>query len=181
MFDERNDIWIRIFKGMAIVEFVGMIIAGLVLAINWEMFLWFLVGLIAAFVTLPLNMLMIQFFSNVQMIRENVEYIRVHGTGGQSAPVAQQPAYYVAPVNASVASAPASAAPAAPAANTAVSGKCPACGAEYVGDLPFCKKCGTPKNMPHAPGRREQGWTCAKCGFKNKPTAPFCKGCGSAK
>ena len=115
MFDERNDMWIRIFKGMAIVEFVGMIIAGLMLAINLEMFLWFLVGLIAAFVTLPLNMLMIQFFSNVQMIRENVEYIRVHGTGGQSAPVAQQPAYYAAPVNASVASDHASAAPAAPA------------------------------------------------------------------
>lgn len=176
MFDERSDIWIRVFKGMTVAEFFIAILSGIIIAFTAEAFWVFLVGVASAFVVLVTNMVLVQFFANVQTIRERMEAAGAaaqkpaHIPAGLSAPSAVYTQMQTAPSAANVT-------PAGVAVTAAAPVKCPACGAEYVGDLPFCKKCGTPRNMP----KRPEGWKCPSCDFLNRPTAPFCKRCGKPK
>ena len=83
MFDERSDKWVRIFKGYTQVAFWVEIVASAVLCIcGWADLIWitgspFLDGLILlgggiviAYSNLVINMLMVQFLNNVQLIRK---------------------------------------------------------------------------------------------------------------
>jgi hypothetical protein len=182
MFDERNDIWIRLFKGMTILEFFGAILSGIIVAIIVEAFWVFLVGVASAFVIFVINMVLVQFFTNVQTIRERMEAMEAsaqktnHAAVGGSAQTSAYTQMHTT-VSAPNAAPVGTAVTEKPPVTVSAAEKCPVCGAEYVGDLPFCKKCGTPKNMP----KRQEGWKCPSCDFLNRPTAPFCKRCGKPK
>ncbi|MBO5122357.1 MAG: hypothetical protein J6J01_05255 [Oscillospiraceae bacterium] len=86
MFNEKSNQWIKIFKGYTKVMFWICIVVAVVLCIlGWCDWFWltgsvFIDGLIllacgvfAAFVQLVVNMLIIQYLNNVQVIREKVE------------------------------------------------------------------------------------------------------------
>lgn len=80
MFDERSNKWLSILKGLIISLFWGYIIAGVILGLvfigekGFGGFLLFAAGgVAAAFLTLPLNMLALQYLSNVQIIRQRLE------------------------------------------------------------------------------------------------------------
>lgn len=90
MFDERSDKWIKIFKGYTVVMFWLYMIAGIVLGIlclSGELelidrgsegaevvgFIICLVGgFFLAYAKLVVNMLIIQFLNNVQIIRKKM-------------------------------------------------------------------------------------------------------------
>lgn len=86
MFNEKSNQWIKIFKGYTKVMFWICIVAAVILCIlGWCDCFWitnsiFIDGLIllacgvfAAFAQLVVNMLIIQYLNNVQVIREKVE------------------------------------------------------------------------------------------------------------
>ncbi len=95
MFNEKSNVWIQIYKGITIAQFIvsvlsGMIIGALEASRLWYMntsllfflrerggiinfFVWIILGFVIGFVPLVVNMLIIQFLNNVQLIREKVE------------------------------------------------------------------------------------------------------------
>ncbi|MBQ7373651.1 MAG: hypothetical protein IJW64_03720 [Clostridia bacterium] len=79
-FDERSDIWIKIFKVYTIIMFVLLLIASAILCLA----MWceaqiiggvlFLVGgCFLAFAQAVVNMLIIQLLNNIQIIREKID------------------------------------------------------------------------------------------------------------
>lgn len=78
MFDERNGRWIRIYKGLAIAAFFICLAIGIIYGIaeawSFSVFIVFAaLGGFIGFVQLAGNMLLIQFFNNVNIIREKIE------------------------------------------------------------------------------------------------------------
>ena len=86
MFDERSEKWIKIYKNITVIMFwlyvaagVAMFFMGLDGWFGWldDGFLDGLIGLAAGvgvgYITLVVNMLVIQFLNNVQIIREKIE------------------------------------------------------------------------------------------------------------
>ena len=86
MFDERSEKWIKFFKGYAVTMFWLWVAAGVIMCfVGWDGGLWLIDagfidgiiclagGFIVAYVQLAVNMLIIQFFNNVQIIREKIE------------------------------------------------------------------------------------------------------------
>ena len=89
MFDEKNFIWISIYKVVTIITFFAFILFGMVAGIGdlssefldldlggdtfFDFVIWFLAGGFVGFIQLVLNMLVIQFLNNVQIIREKLE------------------------------------------------------------------------------------------------------------
>ena len=78
MFNEKNPIWIKIFKIVVIVLFFISLLSGLLLVMadvvdEDEAFLAILGGIVGAFVELCIGMLAVNYLSNVQRIREILE------------------------------------------------------------------------------------------------------------
>ena len=77
MFDERSGKWIKIYKGLTIALFWLFIAFGILAGIEYGGFFGFILGALAGgfvgFIQLVINMLIIQFFNNVQIIREKIE------------------------------------------------------------------------------------------------------------
>ena len=91
MFDERSGKWIKIYRGLTIVLFWLYIAFGILAGIGdssaWfldigiggnddgflDFIVWVLAGGFVGFIQLVTNMLIIQFFNNVQIIREKIE------------------------------------------------------------------------------------------------------------
>ena len=78
MFNEKSPIWIKIFKTIVIVMFFVSLLSGVVLLatdiLEEEIaFLGILGGVVVAFVELCVGMLVINYLSNVQRIREILE------------------------------------------------------------------------------------------------------------
>lgn len=79
MFDERSGKWIKIYKGLTIALFWLFIAFGILAGIEYSYseFFGFILGALAGgfvgFIQLVINMLIIQFFNNVQIIREKIE------------------------------------------------------------------------------------------------------------
>ena len=90
MFDEKSEKWIRIYKKITIAAFWCWSVFGILAAIDnwfiWEVFdiflfggefwggvLLLLCGFGIGFGQLVINMLVIQFLNNVQLIREKIE------------------------------------------------------------------------------------------------------------
>ena len=78
MFNEKNPIWIKIFKIVVIVLFFISLLSGLLLlaadVFEEDMaFLAILIGAVAAFVELCVGMLAVNYLRNVQRIREILE------------------------------------------------------------------------------------------------------------
>lgn len=80
-FNERSDEWIRIYRGLTIVMFFLLIVAGFVGGIvmtsefenGWMFFAFFIGGSLLGFLQLVVNMLFIQLLNNVQEIRKKLE------------------------------------------------------------------------------------------------------------
>ena len=90
MFDETNDKWIKIYKAITIILFFGILIFSLVAGIGdalgdfldigiggddngfFDFIVWILVGAVVGTIHLVVNMLLIQLFNNIQIIREKV-------------------------------------------------------------------------------------------------------------
>lgn len=90
MFNERSDKWIKIYKVMTIILFFGILLFSFVAGIgdasggimniglggndngSLDFFVWILIGTVTGTIHLVFNMLLIQFFSNIQMIRERI-------------------------------------------------------------------------------------------------------------
>lgn len=88
MFNEKNPIWIKIYKIAIIVTFVACLVTAIVLPIcsfndaellmcddyaEIEALILFVAGVITAFATLASNMIILQFLNNVQVIREKLD------------------------------------------------------------------------------------------------------------
>ena len=78
MFNEKSPIWIKIFKTIVIVMFFISLLSGVVLLatdiLEEEIaFLGILGGVVVAFIELCVGMLVINYLSNVQRIREILE------------------------------------------------------------------------------------------------------------
>lgn len=79
MFNERSGKWIKIYKGLTIALFWLFIAFGILAGIeySYDEFMGFISGALAGgfvgFIQLVINMLIIQFFNNVQIIREKIE------------------------------------------------------------------------------------------------------------
>ena len=92
MFDETNDKWIKIYKAITIILFFGILLFSLVAGIGdatdnfldildidgvfFDFIVWILVGAVVGTIHLVVNMLLIQLFNNIQIIREKVVIIR---------------------------------------------------------------------------------------------------------
>lgn len=90
MFDETNDKWIKIYKAITIILFFGILLFSLVAGIGdassdfldigiggdddgfFDFIVWILVGAVVGTIHLVVNMLLIQLFNNIQIIREKV-------------------------------------------------------------------------------------------------------------
>lgn len=91
MFDERSGKWIKIYRGLTIALFWLFIAFGILAGIGdsssafldigiggdddgfLDFIVWVLAGGFVGFIQLVTNMLIIQFFNNVQIIREKIE------------------------------------------------------------------------------------------------------------
>ena len=86
MFNEKSSIWIKIYKTITLIIFWLYVLAGVVMFLmGLEGSLWWIDGgiidgiiglagsFIAGYITLVVNMLIIQFLNNVQLIREKLE------------------------------------------------------------------------------------------------------------
>ena len=79
MFDENSEAWIRIYKSITVVLFWIFNISGLVAGIvvggsNFIVCIMLLLaGVFLACIQLVVNMLVIQFLNNVQIIRKKIE------------------------------------------------------------------------------------------------------------
>ena len=82
MFDEKSEKWIQIYKYVTIALFFICIAIGILLGLLpfyitgsffLDLVLWAVIGAIVGYIQLTANMLLIQFFNNVQIIREHVE------------------------------------------------------------------------------------------------------------
>ena len=90
MFDERSGKWIYFYRGLTIALFWLFIAFGILAGIGdfsgefldidiggdtffWDFIVWVLACGFVGFIQLVTNMLIIQFFNNVQIIREKIE------------------------------------------------------------------------------------------------------------
>ncbi len=86
MFNEKSSIWIKIYKTITLIIFWLYVLAGVVMFfMGLDGSLWWIDGgiidgiiglagsFIAGYITLVVNMLIIQFLNNVQLIREKLE------------------------------------------------------------------------------------------------------------
>ena len=86
MFNEKSSIWIKIYKTITLIIFWLYVLAGVVMFLmGLDGSLWWIdggiidgiiglaVSFIAGYITLVVNMLIIQFLNNVQLIREKLE------------------------------------------------------------------------------------------------------------
>ncbi len=86
MFNEKSSIWIKIYKTITLIIFWLYVLAGVVMFLmGLDGSLWWIDGgiidgiiglagsFIAGYITLVVNMLIIQFLNNVQLIREKLE------------------------------------------------------------------------------------------------------------
>lgn len=94
-FNEKSDIWIRKLKHWTIIifylELIGFVVLGISDATNkftvlgsefgYSAFaVWTFIGLLLAFLTKTINMLVLQFLNNINTIREKIELISVAET-----------------------------------------------------------------------------------------------------
>ncbi|MBQ9993386.1 MAG: hypothetical protein IJP17_01575 [Clostridia bacterium] len=100
MFDENSNVWIRIYKGVAIFSFclltlTGIIIGGISTAESEIPFISFILytlgGAFFGFVQLVCNMLIINLLNNVQVIRESIEHNPKNNKNTSNAPSKKQP------------------------------------------------------------------------------------------
>lgn len=155
MFNERSDRWLSIFKGIIVFMFWANILAGLILGfafagdMGFGGFLLFLVsGAAAAFLTLVIDMLVLQFLSNVQFIRQRMEENPAPEPKAAAPVSAPKPAAAPAPAP-KPAAAPAPAAEKKPPEANAIvpermpDGKirCPKCGTIQNGNRTICFNC----------------------------------------
>ena len=89
MFDERNPIWIKIYKTVVILSAIAILIAGFIWAkeeatwySSWsgkanfefgEFIVYFAISAAVAAIELAAGMLSVNFLNNVQIIREKLE------------------------------------------------------------------------------------------------------------
>lgn len=91
MFDETNDKWIKIYKVITIILSFGILLFSFIAGIGdasgnyldigiagdvdgfFEFIVWILVGAVVGTIHLVVNMLFIQLFNNIQIIRKKVE------------------------------------------------------------------------------------------------------------
>ena len=91
MFDEKKDIWITIYKYLVIAIFCACIIFGIIAGVSdsnagrydvgiggdddgfCDFIVWVLIGGVVGFAHLFVNMVVIQFLNNVQIIRKKIE------------------------------------------------------------------------------------------------------------
>lgn len=79
LFDEKNGIWIKIYKALTIILFIIIVIGSIVYAIEDSPGGFFgglivvVAGVAVGLVVMAGNMLIIQLLTNIQIIREKIE------------------------------------------------------------------------------------------------------------